>query len=172
MGARVYGEITERSNAELLLSTTLMRMRDELDRVEEATRKSGKTYFRTNTSNWRTLETENGDGEKKEKGVFLKEYKGYFVLTPGANAFNEESDIRPLVTNAMGGKDGLYATFTDLAYVPGGGSSNGYFLVTGLRVEKEKGGNKPEVLAWLGDEKADAKYRIRSLQEVNTDITD
>jgi hypothetical protein len=105
-----------------------------------------------------------------EKGVFLKEYKGYFVLTPGANAFNEESDIRPLVTNAMGGKDGLYATFTNLTYVSRGTDDNGYFQVEGLRVVKKKG-DTTEVLAWLGDSKAGAtkyKYKIRSLQKVTT----
>lgn len=166
MGARVYGEITERSNAELLLSTTLMRMRDELDRVEETWTQGNTTYFRTSTSNWRSLVTAKGN----EKGVFIKEYKGYNLQIP-ANPFAADGEIRELVTNAMGGKDGLYATFTNLAYVESDDTdSNGYFEVTGLRVEKEKGGNK-EVLAWIGsgDKKMDAgtySYKIRCLQQV------
>ena len=161
MGARVYGEITERANAELLLSTTLMRMRDELDRVEEVWTKDKKTYFRTSFSNWRQLVTSaEGEGDKEKFGVFIQEYGGYDITSAPKDKLG---DPWPLVTEAMGGKDELYATFDELTY------NNGNFEVKNLRVCKKQGETpdptKDKELTRITEGET---YKIRCLQKVTT----
>ena len=154
MSARVYGRIVERSNAELLLSTTLLELRDQLDRVNEV-RLSGTTleleYYRESTSNWKKLSLSNETGDS---GIFVTEYKGYSVTGAPSQSFPPQ----PLVTDEAAGKS-LYATYTSITY------ENGNFVITGLKVCKK---DTTTALAWLDRNKPEnsATYIIRPLEDI------
>lgn len=148
MGARVYGRIVERSNAELLLSTTLLELRDQLDRVNEV-QLSGTTLasYRESTSNWKKLSL--------SQGIFVSEYKGYSVTGASGDTLYEN---QPLVTDEAAGKS-LYATYTSITY------ENGNFVITGLKVCKK---DTTTALAWLDRNKSEdsATYYIRPLEDI------
>lgn len=147
MSARVYGRIVERSNAELLLSTTLLELRDQLDRVNEV-QLSGTTLasYRESTSNWKKLSL--------SQGIFVTEYKGYSVTGASSKSFSPQ----PLVTDEAAGKS-LYATYTSITY------ENGNFVITGLKVCKK---DTTTALAWLDRNKPEnsATYIIRPLEDI------
>lgn len=175
MGAQVYGRIVERSNAELLLSTTLMEMRDELDRAEEVTLTGDATNgyilvkYRSSNTNWRALKDYDEFDPKPEDGegiyiVPIVPDKGYVDNTPGAPL--------PLVTKAAATEE-LYAEFTSITVVgvsdrlTEDGSinldvvsslKNGSFQVNGLVVKNKSG----TVLARTGSD----FYTIRALESV------
>lgn len=156
MGAQVYGRIVERSNAELLLSTTLLELRDQLDRVNEV-KLDGTTlvYYRESTSNWKKLSLSNETGDN---GVYVTEYKGYSVTGVPSDTLYEN---QPLVTDEAAGQT-LYATYASITY------ENGNFVITGLKVCKKDGG---QTLAWLDRNKTGAqadtcKYYIRALENL------
>lgn len=172
MGARVYGRIVERSNAELLLSTTLLELRDQLDRVNEV-QLSGTTLasYRESTSNWKklvkktesfTVGTQEGGGTNVTypPGIYVSEYKGYSVTGASSDTLYEN---QPLVTDEAAGQT-LYATYDDITY----DSANRRFVITGLRVCKK---GTTTALAWLDRSKPEAqahscKYYIRPLEDI------
>lgn len=181
MGARVYGRIVERSNAELLLSTTLIELRDQLDRVEEVhvvgSGDAAQLYFRDSTSNWKRLSSIGETGVDADvpgnaqfktayptllvdgnlpKGIYLTEYKGYSVTEAPSDAFCP----RLLLSDAAGGET-LYATFRSIGY----NSAQKRFIVTGLKVCKKR---DHQPLAWVDRALApdSATYFIRPLEEI------
>ena len=177
MGARVYGEIVERSNAELLLSTTLLELRDQLDRVQEVrtVTNSGVTtlYYRDRTSNWKALTSlgrkSDGTPEKNSKvpggeqfremprGIYLTEFSGYSIAGAPTAVLNTQL----MVSDEAAGKS-LYATYESIEY------KDGNFVITGLRVCNK---NTGAVIAWLDRDKNrnnpdGYSYLIRPLEKI------
>lgn len=158
----VYGRITDQANAELLLSTTLIEMRDELDRAEEVKVITNAedgciVYYRFSDGNWRKLSNKEND----HKGIYLSYLSGYNTQNPQGLSPAKDTEgnvIAPqlLVSSAAASKK-LYAQFGGIDY------SNGFFTVTDLKVydSKTKVGGQDKELSSLDS------YRIRSLSRVN-----
>ena len=162
MSARVYGRITQRSNAELLLSTTLLELRDELDRVEEVTlgsyRSDWKAYplekYRSSNVNWRKLATKM-DLNDPPAGIYIVPDKGYIDNTVGTPQ---------LLVSEAAATDELYATYDKILFESDGTirdgqvhtAKNGVFKVKNLRVCNKEG----ETLATTGS----TDYTIRALE--------
>ena len=180
----VYGRIMDRANAELLLSTTLIELRDELDRAEEVVVDgSGNLLrYRNSFTGWRELtnELKSGpytEGEASEKtaysskGIKIKEYQSY-----SASGTVTGDAIWNLLVSDAAATEKLYACCVDddsgtqagkpvitFSGTPQGGYVvNGVFTVKNLRVYKE-GHNTP--LARLAKEGTE-EYKIRSLARV------
>ena len=161
MSARVYGRITRRSNAELLLSTTLLELRDELDRVEEVTlEQDGTDYrlhkYRSSNVNWRKLATKT-DLNNPPAGIYIVPDKGYIDNTVGKPQ---------LLVSEEAATDELYATYDGITFESDGTirdgqvhtAKNGVFKVKNLRVCNKEG----ETLATTGS----TDYTIRALESV------
>lgn len=190
MGARVYGRIVERSNAELLLSTTLLELRDQLDRVQEVrtVTNSGVTtlYYRDRTSNWKALtslgrKSDDGTPEANSKvpgnEQFLERYpnllkdnkmpRGIYLTEfsgysiAGAPTEADVLNTQLMVSDEAAGKS-LYATYESIEY------KDGNFVITGLRVCNK---NTGAVIAWLDRDKNrnnpdGYSYLIRPLEKI------
>ena len=155
-GLNTYYDIVEKSNAELLLSTTISELRDELDRTEEISLTgTALTAYRSSTSGWRVLRSVSliAEGDPMDKkGIWVREYKGY----PSADALSAAHAPQLLVTEATATK-GLYARFSSITY----DETKGEFTISGLQVRRI---SDEKVLAEVssGDEK---EYKIRSLEK-------
>lgn len=147
-----YQKIVEKSNAELLLSTTISELRSELDRAEQMTLKTGNVLdkYRSSTSAWRTLSA----NRTNRKGIQVTEFKGYDPTGPKAGTASY--DPQQLVSEAAATSK-LYATFDSITYDTG----KGVFTITGLKVYR-KGDNK--VMAEVASE-GNQNYYIRSLEK-------
>ena len=145
-----YQKIVEKSNAELLLSTTISELRSELDRAEQMTLKTGNVLdkYRSSTSAWRTLSNQG------ETGIQVTEFKDYVPTGPKAGA--DTHPAQQLVSEAAATSK-LYATFNSITYDTG----KGVFTITGLKVYR-KGDNK--VMAEVASE-GNQNYYIRSLEK-------
>ena len=146
-----YQKIVEKSNAELLLSTTISELRSELDRAEQMTL-TGNVLdkYRSSTSAWRTLSA----NRTNQKGIQVTEFRGYDPTGPKAGA--DTHPAQQLVSEAAATSK-LYATFDSITYDTG----KGVFTITGLKVYR-KGDNK--VMAEVASE-GDQNYYIRSLEK-------
>lgn len=178
----VYGRIMDRANAELLLSTTLIELRDELDRAEEVVVNSEGTVlrYRNSFTGWRELTNEKGpddDVDGNETGVHtsdglkIKEYTSY-----SASGDVTGKTIWNFLVSDAAATEKLYAccvdstgnqvdhpTITFSGTPQGGYVVNGVFTVKKLRVYKE-GHNTP--LARVAKEGQTEEYKIRSLARV------
>lgn len=152
--ANTYRKIVEKSNAELLLATTVTELRAELDRAEEISL-SGTTLsrYRSSTSGWRSLESVTApDAVRTYPGIWVTEYKGY------DRAATQTHAPQPLVTKAAASKE-LYAKFDSITF----DKDAGVFTIKNLQVFRYTDGADAVPLAKISDE-AQTEYYIRSLE--------
>ncbi len=109
-----YEKVVLGANAQVLLSTTISALRDELGFARNVTAEGTTvTYYNAETG-IKSQIAKDGDGK-----IVLKRAKGTMAI--------EDMDPRPLVSDAAATSD-LYATYTGVAY------SGGCVQFTGLRV--------------------------------------
>ncbi len=128
-----YRNAVDAANAQVLLSTTVNALRDELS-----------TAWDVQTSDGTTITYKSADtGDKsvitiQDKTIMLQEYapeEGIHWLPEGER---KTTEIRPLVSAAMrqttrNGSDHMHVTYTGAVY------ANGYVTITGLAVERDEG---------------------------------
>jgi len=131
-----YRNAVDAANAQVLLSTTVNALRDELStawdvQTPETADNTTITYRSADTGDKSVITIEN-------KTIMLQEYapeEGIHWLPEGER---KTTEIRPLVSAAMrqttrNGSDHMHVTYTSAVY------ANGYVTITGLAVERDEG---------------------------------
>ncbi|MBR4703511.1 MAG: prepilin-type N-terminal cleavage/methylation domain-containing protein [Oscillospiraceae bacterium] len=131
VAANAYTKVVDAGNAQVLLSTTMTALREELSTATDISVKEGTTELeRYRSARYSVLAQ-----LSIENDVIMLEY-----LRDDGSSLGTDSDsraIRPLVSRAAATKN-LYVIFDKILY------SNGMFTVEGLRVIQKTGGPEPE----------------------------
>lgn len=118
---QAYEKVTRRANAEMLLSTSVSALRDQLgtaSRITVSTDKKTVTFFSDNTGSYSKIYPDPLGSDTSPSGVLmLQEYLMPSLIT-GSTGVTSDSitppDPRPLVTHAAATK-GLYITYDSIS---------------------------------------------------------
>lgn len=131
-----YRNAVDAANAQVLLSTTVNALRDELSTAWDV--QTPETADNT-TITYRSADT----GDKsvitiQDKTIMLQEYAPEEGMHWLPKEGRKTTEIRPLVSAAMrqttrNGSDHMHVTYTSAVY------ANGYVTITGLAVERDEG---------------------------------
>ncbi len=135
LAKRAYDKVTVGANAEVLLSTTVTALRDQLGTAREVETPNNKTitYYNADTNSRSKLFL--GDADEtdiKKQGILLQPYNGdeWYLKdeVSGAGGVLSSGDWR-LVSSAAA-TNGMYVTYDSVAY----DNRNGLVTFTGLKV--------------------------------------
>ena len=135
VAVRAYTKVTRSANAEVLLSTSVSALRDQLGTARDITVSEDKksvTYFSDDTGSYSRIDL-SSDPDQKDN-IMITEYLVPELISDngggssGANGGSGQGISRPLVSNAAATRE-LYITYGTISY------ENGIISISNLAVK-------------------------------------